>query len=56
MNNHSKGNFVYSMPGKLFYTIDKDITHEIKQDKLTFLIDNNPNCYKRTYCTCYEQI
>ena len=42
MNNHSKGNFVNHMPGKLFYTIDKDITHEIKQDKLTFLIDNNP--------------
>ena len=42
MNNHSKGNFVNPMPGKLFYTIDKDITHEIKQDKLTFLIDNNP--------------
>ena len=28
--------------GKLFYTIDKDITHEIAQDKLLFVVDNNP--------------
>mgnify|MGYP001188412943 CR=1 FL=1 len=42
MNGHSKGDFVGQMPGKLFYTIDKDITHEINQDELTFVIDNNP--------------
>lgn len=42
MNGHRKGNFAGPMPGKLFYTIDKDITHEIDQDKLTFVIDNNP--------------
>lgn len=42
MNGHSKGDFAKPMPGKLFYTIDKDITHEIDQDKLTFVIDNNP--------------
>ena len=40
MNNRPKAILILCL--KIFYTIDKDITHEIKQDKLTFLIDNNP--------------
>ena len=31
------------MSGKLYYTIDKDKLHSIKDDTLTFVIDNNPN-------------
>ena len=30
------------MPGKLFYTLDKDIILDINDDTLTFLIENNP--------------
>lgn len=42
MNGHTKGDFVNPMPGKLYYTIDKDKLHSIKDDTLTFVIDNNP--------------
>jgi|TARA_B100001094_G_scaffold85454_1_gene81882 hypothetical protein len=42
MSGHSKANFVGPMPGKLYYTIDKDTLHSIKDDELTFIIDNNP--------------
>ena len=31
---------------KLYYTIDKDKLHSIKDDTLTFVIDNNPNATK----------
>jgi|TARA_B110000908_G_scaffold160567_1_gene203922 hypothetical protein len=42
MNGHSKGTFVGNMPGKLYYTIDKDMLYDINNETLTFIIDNNP--------------
>jgi len=42
MNGHAKGTLVNPMPGKLYYTIDKDILHDIDNETLTFIIDNNP--------------
>ena len=39
---HSKGTFVGNMPGKLYYTIDKDMLYDIDNETLTFIIDNNP--------------
>ena len=42
MNGHSKGDFARQMPGKLYYTIDKDTLHKINDDELTFIIDDNP--------------
>ena len=42
MNGHSKGDVARPMPGKLYYTIDKDTLCNIQNDELTFVIDNNP--------------
>ena len=42
MNNRLKGDFVNPAPGKLYYTIDKDKLHSIKDDTLTFLLITIP--------------
>lgn len=42
MNGHSTGNFVNPMPGKLFYTSDKDLLVDIDKDSLLFLCENMP--------------
>ena len=43
MNGHTKGDFVHPMPGKLFYTLDKDILVKMTNRRLTFLVDDGNN-------------
>jgi len=38
MNGFKKGDFAKRMPGKLFYTADRDILHSIDGDKFIFLL------------------
>jgi len=45
MNNHSTGYFANPMPGKLFYTTDKDILLNINENELTFLLESKNNKY-----------
>jgi hypothetical protein len=40
MNGHTVGDFANPMPGKLFYTSDKDLLVDIKYDSLLFLCEN----------------
>ena len=39
MNGYTEGDFAKSMPGKLYYTTDKDICYDIKNEKITFLLE-----------------
>ena len=39
MNGYQQGTFAGKMPGKLFYTTDKDILHEINDRTFLFLIE-----------------
>ena len=39
MNGYQSGNFSMPMPGKLFYTTDKDILWQVKNDKPFFLLE-----------------
>jgi hypothetical protein len=39
MNGFQKGSFAAPMPGKLLYTIDKDILWKVKDDELLFLVE-----------------
>lgn len=40
MNGHQKGTFAGAMPGKLYYTTDKDVLLNIKDDSCMFLLEN----------------
>ena len=40
MNNHSEGDLVSPMPGKLYYTLDQDVVVDIQDNKITFLVDD----------------
>lgn len=40
MNGYTSGDFVGEMPGKKFYTIDRDILLEIKDDEFLCLVEN----------------
>jgi len=39
MNGCTQGNFAARLPGKLFYTLDRDLLIEIKEDKFKFLVE-----------------
>lgn len=39
INGHCSGDFAKPMPGKLYYTTDKDVLININNDELTFLIE-----------------
>jgi hypothetical protein len=39
MNGYQKGNFIANLPGKHFYTIDKDVLHSIEDDEITVLLE-----------------
>jgi len=39
MNGYQEGDFAYPMPGKLFYTADRDILWEMKGDRYMFLVE-----------------
>jgi len=39
MNGYNDGDFAKLMPGKLYFTTDKDICHSIKDDKVIFLLE-----------------
>ena len=39
MNGYQKGNFIANLPGKHFYTIDKDVLHSIQDDEITVLLE-----------------
>jgi hypothetical protein len=39
MNGFDKGDFVQTLPGKHYYTIDKDVLWQIKDDEMMFLIE-----------------
>lgn len=45
MNNHKLGSFVKPMPGKLFYTTDKDLLLDINETELTFLLEDKNSKY-----------
>jgi hypothetical protein len=42
INGYQIGNFVGTLPGKKFYSIDKDVLHSIKDDEITLLVEK-PN-------------
>lgn len=39
MNGYQQGDFAGNMPGKLFYTIDRDLLFEIKEDSFLVLVE-----------------
>jgi len=39
MNGFKKGDFAAKMPGKLYYTTDKDILHKLDGDEFTLLLE-----------------
>jgi len=39
MNGYTEGDFASSLPGKLYYTTDKDICWDIDKNKITFLLE-----------------
>lgn len=39
MNGFQKGDFVAPLPGKHYYTIDKDILYKLEKDKMMFLVE-----------------
>ena len=41
MNGYQKGDFVSSLPGKHYYSIDKDVLHTIKDDEMTVLLEKS---------------
>jgi hypothetical protein len=38
MNGFEDGNWAKTLPGKMYYTLDRDILHKIHEDEMTFLI------------------
>lgn len=50
MNGYQDGNFANKMPGKLFYTMDKDICWEISDNEITFLLEKQQ--YNGEYTLC----
>ena len=38
MNGFQEGDWAKNLPGKMYYTLDRDILCKIKDDSLTFLI------------------
>jgi hypothetical protein len=38
MNGFQRGNFAHALPGKMYYSIDQDILHDIIDDKIILLI------------------
>jgi hypothetical protein len=50
MNGYQKGDFASPMPGKLFYTFDRDILWDLDEDKFTFLVE------KKNYLGEYHAI
>ena len=43
MNGFTNGNWAKTLPGKMFYTLDRDIVKTIKDNSLTFLLEKE-NC------------
>ena len=41
MNGYQRGDFSHSLPGKLYFTSDKDICWEIKEDRFLFLLQKD---------------
>jgi hypothetical protein len=41
MNGYKSGNFVKSLPGTMYYTLDRDLILEIKDEEFLFLVENN---------------
>jgi len=50
MNGYQDGNFAGSMPGKLFYTTDKDICWQIKDDEILMLLEKQNHLGEYTMC------
>jgi hypothetical protein len=50
MNGYTKGNFAKKLPGKKFYTIDRDVLLKINDDEFTVLIEK-PNHLGEYICT-----
>jgi hypothetical protein len=47
MNGYQKGNWAYSLPGKLYYTTDRDLLMDYKNQSMKFLIEKQN--YKGEY-------
>ncbi len=41
MNGYQRGNFSHELPGKLYFTSDKDILWDLTDDKFLFLIQKD---------------
>tara|TARA_B100000925_G_C21976426_1_gene460341 strand:- start:301 stop:1143 length:843 start_codon:yes stop_codon:yes gene_type:complete len=41
MNGYQKGNIIGNLPGKHFYSIDKDLCHNIKDDEIVILLEKS---------------
>lgn len=39
LNNYQNNNFVVDLPGKMYYTLDKDLIYSIEQEKMKFLLE-----------------
>lgn len=53
MNGFQKSNFAKAMPGRLFYTTDKDYVCKIKDDQFWFLLQKEQSLYE--YIPCMTQ-
>ena len=50
MNGFAKSNFANTMPGKLFYTTDKDFVHKIQDNKFWFLLQKEKSLHDYIPC------
>ena len=50
MNGFEKSNFANTMPGKLFYTTDRDLVYKIEDDKFWFLLQKEKDLYETMPC------
>ena len=50
MNGYQDSNFVHEMPGKLFFTTDRDILWELRDDHAIFLLEKDDYVGEYTLC------
>jgi len=51
MNDMKSGSFMSELPGKMYYIKDQDFLHNIKSDKMTFLLGKKDHLGEYTLCS-----
>ena len=55
MNGFSKGSFVAPLPGKHYYTIDRDILQSLDEDSMLFLVEKKDHLGEYTLIRTEKQ-